>query len=116
MASVDEVQRKLEELIERLHGSDDELKASLRDSLPEARILHLHVTDLEADFWTELVDGHMGALHRGSPDEAHARIETDSDHFIDMVDGRLHLVSAFLSGKVRVDASFGDMMQLRKML
>lgn len=116
LASEETVERKLEELIERLHESDDDVKESLRDSLPEPRVLHLHVTDLEAHYWTELVDGHLGTLHRGLPEEPHARIETDSDHFVDLVDGRLHLVSAFLSGKVRVDASFNDMMSLRKML
>lgn len=116
MASEEKVTEKLEELIERLHESDEDLKSSLRESLPHPRILHLHVRDLDLDFWTELEDGHLGTLHRGRPEESHAKIETESDHFVEMVDGRLHLVSAFLSGKVRVDASFSDMMTLRKML
>lgn len=116
MASLTEVERKLHELKDRLDASDEGARA-LGDSLPESRILALHVTDLEADFWTELRGGRMGEINHGPPQEAHIRIRAHSDDFVDMVDGTAGgLFSAYLGGRLRVDASVSDLLRLRKLL
>jgi hypothetical protein len=116
LANVADVEKKLNELIARLHTSDDDVKASLRDSLPEPRILALHLPDLEARYWAELIDGHLGDLQPGEPPEAHMQIRAESDDLIRLIDGDLHLVSAYLSGRIRVTASFEDMLSLRRMM
>lgn len=116
MATVEDVERKLEELIARLRADDGDVKDSLRDTLPEPRILSLHLPDLDARYWAELEDGHIGALHPGEPTEAHMAIRADSDDLIALIDGDLHLVSAYLSGRIRVEASFADMLNLRRMM
>ena len=116
MASRTEVERKLHELKERLDASDESAQA-LGDSLPEGRVLALHVNDLDADFWTELRQGRLGEVHDGLPPEAHIRIRADSDDFIQMVDGTAGgLFSAYLGGRLRVDASLSDLLRLRKLL
>jgi len=116
LANVADVEQKLNELIARLHTSDDDVKASLRDTLPEPRVLALHLPDLEVHYWAELEDGHLGDLHQGEPPEAHMRIRADSDDLIRLIDGDLHQVSAYLSGRIRVEASFEDMLTLRRMM
>lgn len=114
MASTDEVQSKLRELIGRLDA--EEAKDALRASMSEPRILALHVTDLDVRFWSVLEDGGMGELREGEPEEAHIKITASSDDLVALVDGQLKLVPAFVGGRLKIDASFSDMLQLRKML
>lgn len=116
MASLTEVERKLEELRARLDASDEGARA-LGDSLREARILSLQLTDLDADFWTELQGGRMGPIHRGAPDEAHIRIRATSDDFVKVLDGTVGGVfSAYLGGRLAIDASVSDLLRLRKLM
>jgi putative sterol carrier protein len=116
VASTTEVKRKLEELIARLDATDPEVQASLRASVPEPRILSLHLPDLDADYWTELDGDGLRELHEGPRGDADVRITVDSDLLVDVIDGRAQLVSAYLGGKIRIDASFADLLQLRRML
>jgi putative sterol carrier protein len=116
VASVDEVEASLRKLIGRLEDADEDVRASLRDSLPEARTIALHVTDLDATYWTRLKNGHLSELHAGEPEESEIRITAPSDELVKMIEGNGQVFSAFLMGKVRIEASFSDMMQLRKML
>ncbi len=116
MASRTEVEQKLNELKERLDASDEGARA-LGDSLSEPRVLSLHVIDLGADFWTELREGRMGEIHEGTAEDAHIRIRAESDDLIQMVDGSAGgLFSAYLGGRLRVDASVSDLLRLRKLL
>lgn len=114
MASKEEVEERLRALIDRL-GTNDEAARALERSLPDPRILELHVTDLDARYWTELAGGRLGSLHEGAPEEAHIRISTSSDDLIGFVDGGASLFSAYVAGRVRVEASFGDLLKLRKL-
>jgi predicted lipid carrier protein YhbT len=115
MASRDDVQQRLEELITRLAASDRGAR-SLADTLPEPRVLTVHVTDLQADFWTVLEAGKMEPLREGKPDEADIRIRAPSDTLLDLIDGKGSLFSAYLAGRVRIDASMSDLLRLRKLL
>lgn len=116
MASATEVERKLGELISRLDAGDPEVRASLRTALSEPRVLWLHLPDIEADYWTELDGDGLRELHEGSREDADVRVTADSDLLLDVIDGRAQLFPAYLSGKIRIDASFADLLQLRRML
>jgi hypothetical protein len=113
--SRDQVEEKLVELIARLDASENGARA-LGESLPDPRILALHVADLGADFWTELAAGRMGQLHHGVRDDADIRITADSYDLVGLIDGQASLFSAYLAGRVRIDASFGDLLRLRRLM
>lgn len=113
--SRDQVEEKLRELIARLDASDNGARA-LGDSLPDRRVLALHVSDLGADYWTELTGGRMGQLHDGPRNDAHIRITAASDDLVGMIEGRGSLFSAYLAGRIRIDASFADLLRLRKLV
>jgi putative sterol carrier protein len=115
MASRTEVEQRLSELIARLNTSDEGAR-SLADTLPERRTLAVHVTDLDAHYWTVLESGRMGPLEEGPSDEAEIRIRAPADVLVDLIDGRGSLFSAYLSGRVRIDASMSDLLRLRKLL
>ena len=114
MATATEVETKLEELIGRLAG-DEGAAGELGRSLPDRRVLSVHVTDLEADWWTTLDGGRMGRLRRGPPDDADIRVRVRSDDLVSLIDGRRSLFSAYLAGRVRIEASFSDLLKLRRM-
>lgn len=116
MASRTEIERKLEELVQRLDASEEGAQA-LEHSLPDARILALHLTDLETDYWMELSGGQLGPLHPGPHEGAHIRIRTTSDELIDIIDGTVGgLFSAYVGGRLRVEASISDLLRLRKLM
>ncbi len=114
MASTEDVQGKLEQLIARL-GTNEEAARELERSLPDPRILGLHVTDHDVHYWTELSGGRLGPLHRERHDGAHIRIAAASDDLVALVDGGASLFSAYVSGRIRIEASFGDLLKLRRL-
>lgn len=115
MATKGQVEAKLRELIGRLDDTDEGV-AALADAMPERRTIEVIVPDLDSSFWTELRGGRMGSLHRGQPDEADIRITAESDELVDMVDGKRSLFSSYLGGRVKIEASFADIMRLRRLV
>lgn len=114
MATKRQVESKLRELIARLDGAAGGVEALSR-ALPETRVVEVNVPDLDATYWTELAGGRMGSLHRGRPERGDIRLTADSDELVAMVDGKRSLFSSYLGGRVRVEASFSDLMRLRKL-
>jgi len=104
----------LGELIDRL-GQSDEAAQEIGRSLPDPRILALHITDLEVWFWTELAEGKMSPLNEGRSDEAHIRIRAASDDLVGLIEGGGNLLSAIASGRVSIKASFADLLALRRL-
>jgi predicted lipid carrier protein YhbT len=115
MASRTEVERKLSGLIARLEASEEGAR-SLSDSLPEPRILAVHVSDLDATYWALLEAGRLGALNQGEPEQADIRVRAPSDVLVDLIDGGGSLFAAYLAGRIRVEASVSDLLRLRKLL
>jgi hypothetical protein len=109
------VEQKLRELIKRLKEADSQVHSSLARSLPDPRIIQIEIPDLDATYWTEMSDGVMGRLRTGPPASSDIRIRCTSDHLVQMVDGQRSLFSSYLAGQIRIDASFTDMLRLRKL-
>ena len=57
----------------------------------------------------------MGPLHKGAPDRADIRLEAGSDVLVEIVDGKRSLFSSYVAGRVKVEASFADLLRLRKL-
>jgi hypothetical protein len=116
LATKRQVERKLRELIERLDEAPDGAKESLAEALPEPRVIEVAIPDLDAVYWTELSRGHMKGLHQGAPaGEAEIKVRVSSDHLVDLVDGNKSLFGSFLGGQVKIEASFSDLLRLRKL-
>jgi len=115
LATKREVERKLRELVRRLDRSGGDVRGSLSDALPAPRVIEVAVTDLGCSYWTTLARGSMSRLHHGSADDPEIRVRLTSDRLVDLVDGRASLFQAYLTGHVKVDASFGDLLRLRRL-
>ena len=115
MATKQQVERKLLELIMRLDGADGKVHGSLADTLGEPKVIEVEVPDLGSSYWTELSGGRMGPLQQGSPPQADIRIRVDSDHLVELVDGHKSLFSSYIAGSVKIEASLTDLLRLRKL-
>jgi hypothetical protein len=114
VATKRQVEAKLRELIKRL-GQTEEGMAALSQALPEPRIIEVYVPDLDETYWTELAAGRMGTLRRGGSEGADIRLEARSDDLIDVLDGRTSMFSSYVGGRMKVEASFADIMRLRRL-
>jgi len=115
VATKRQVERKLRELIQRLEESDGKVRSSLAGALPESRAIQVVVSDLGLSYWTELAAGGLGELREGDADRAEIRVRLASDDLIELVDGRMSLFAAYLAGRVEIDASFSDLLRLRRL-
>jgi len=115
VATKRQVERKLRELIERLDEAGSDVHGSLADSLPDGRIIELSVPDLGACYWTEMAGGRMGPLRTGAAERADIRIRVNSDDLVEVVEGKASLFSSYLGGRVKIEASFLDLLRLRKL-
>jgi hypothetical protein len=115
VATKSDVEDRLRALIGKLDASDDGAR-SLADALPDRRILELRLPDLDQSYWAPMEEGHLGELRPGVPPSADIRIRADSDDLVALIDGDGSLFSAYLAGRLRIDASVGDLLRLRKLL
>jgi len=115
VATKRQVETKLRQLIRRLDQADHEVRGSLAESLPETRIIEVVITDLGTSYWTELTGGRMDGLHEGSPRQAEIKVRVSSDYLVELVDGKKSMFSAYLAGRVSIEASFSDLLRLRKL-
>jgi hypothetical protein len=108
VATKAEVERQLGVLLARLDGNE----ASVRSAIPTRKVLRCLVPDLGAAWYSVVEHGHV------SPPSEHADItlRVGSDDLVDLVEGRISFLSAFSSGKVKVDASIVDLLRLRSLL
>ena len=114
MATKRLVESKLRELISRLDRAQ-EGQENLSRALPETKVVEVFVSDLDQSYWTELTGGRMGPLRRGRPQGTDIRVEAESDVLVEMVDGERSIFSSYLGGRVKIEASFADLMRLRKL-
>jgi SCP-2 sterol transfer family len=110
MASLEECRSALAQLGERMAenggGTDAELQRTISCTLP----------DLQTTFRGLLAGGRLNDLSTDpSTDEAQIRLTMSSDDLISLVDGELSVASAWASGRIKIDASFMDLLKLRSM-
>jgi putative sterol carrier protein len=111
-----QVEAKLRELVRRLDRADPDVQESLAETLPEPKIIEVKITDLDSVYWTQLQGGRMSAPHKGPPaEEADIRVRLSSDHLLELMDGERSLFASFVGGHVKIEASFSDLMRLRKL-
>jgi SCP-2 sterol transfer family len=113
VATKAEVERQLGALMARLDGNE----ANVRSAIPSRKVLRCHVPDLGADWYSVVDQGHVSQPSEAPPNgRADITLRVGSDDLVDLVEGRISFLSAFTSGKVKVDASIVDLLRLRSLL
>lgn len=115
MASLEECRAALAKLATSMSSADDETKRNMLD-----RTLSCYLSDLDVTFTGRLADGKLVDIteHLDGPPPGKAQIglAMTSDDLVALTDGELPFVSAWLSGRVKVDASFRDLLRLRSLM
>ena len=113
MATKPEVKRQLAALMARLDGNE----ANVRSAIPTRKVLRCLVPDLGAAWYSVVDQGHVSQPTETPPNgPADITLQVGSDDLVDLVEGRISFLSAFSSGKVKVDASIVDLLRLRSLL
>jgi len=115
VASTRQIEAKLRELIARLDGAHPDVHGSLAGSLPDGKVVEVYLTDLETSYWTQMAEGKMSGLTRGTPDRSDIRLSVDSDRLIELIDGHRSVFSAYVAGELRIEASLSDLLRLRRL-
>jgi putative sterol carrier protein len=79
------------------------------------RSLLMAFEDLGMDIAVVFVEG-KGTVERGAIESPDMTIRTDSKTIIDILDGSLSAVRAFMSGKIKADGPARDLMKLQHLL
>lgn len=112
MATIDQCHQALEDLASRLHSVDeDDRKQHAFD-----RSLSCAVPDLDVTFTGQLEDGHLVGISTDPAPKAQIRLTASSDDLVALTNGDLNFAQAWLSGRVKVEASVRDLLKLRSML
>ncbi|RAJ78732.1 MULTISPECIES: SCP2 sterol-binding domain-containing protein [unclassified Streptomyces] len=115
MATIEECREALSRLADSMAGADGDVRAAVALD----RSLSCHIRDLDTTFSGRLEDGRITVLDTrpGPPAEkAQIRLAMTGDDLVAMVDGRLNFAKAWASGRVKLEASFRDLLRLRTLL
>lgn len=117
MATQQECEEALTRVAGKLAGADPSARAKL-----DGRTLSCAVRDLDLLYVGRLADGALSEI-RGIPADQRAalppaqlRLHVDSDDLVLLSRGELDFAKAWLSGRVRLEASMGDLLRLRSLL
>ena len=112
MATVEECRAALEQLAKRLATN----AAEASQKLDLDRSLTCRVTDLDVAFHGRLRDGRIEGLTEGDDPKAKIKLTASSDDLVALVNGRLNVMSAWSSGRIKIEAGMFDLLKLRKLL
>ncbi|GAA3447499.1 SCP2 sterol-binding domain-containing protein [Planomonospora venezuelensis] len=115
MATVDECRVALRKLGEQFDEVDQESRAR---HVVERRI-SCHISDLGVTFYGRIHHGGLDPFEDRPPADglpAEVKLTIGSDDLVALVNGELDMGRALFGGRVKVDASFGDLLRLRKLL
>lgn len=113
MASVEEVEETILDLLRRLEVVDPTYRAML----PGKRTIEAVCTDLGLAYHADWRQGELSELQPGEsirrPD---IRISVESKDLLAMARGDLDFATAYARNRVKVDASMADLLRLRAVL
>ncbi|MCU1693166.1 MAG: hypothetical protein JWM64_2257 [Frankiales bacterium] len=112
MASAAEVELALRDVVSRLA----EVDPATRGKHVLDRTVSCRVTDLDVVWTAQLGDDGLSDLTDEPCDNAQVRLRVASDDLVALAEGRLAVVTAWATGRLRVEASARDLMKLRTLL
>lgn len=113
MATVEEARTALERIAARLTKVDaDQLARHVVE-----RTISCRIPDLGLVFLTRIHEGGLDDFQAvDDADAAQVRLTVSSDDLVALADHQLHAGRAWAAGRLKVEASLGDLLRLRKIL
>jgi hypothetical protein len=114
VATKDECAAALDRLAAKLGGLDDDRRAKNDFE----RTVSCTVPDLGVAFHGRMKQARLVGVvdyeDIGRLPNAQIKLTIPSDDLLALVDGRLNFIQAWTAGRIKVSASFGDLLKLRK--
>jgi hypothetical protein len=110
MASLEECLATVAELADRLGAVDEHVRKA---NTPD-RTLSLHLTDLDEDIHGRLHEGLLTDFAAGADPSAQLKGSISSDDLVGLADRSLSLPDAILGGRLKISASWRDLLELRR--
>jgi hypothetical protein len=113
VATKDECAAALDRLAAKMGGLDDDRRAKNGFD----RTVSCTVPDLGIAFHGRMKDARLAEVAEydaARVPNAQIKLTIPSDDLPALVDGRLNFLQAWTSGRIKVSASFGDLLKLRK--
>jgi hypothetical protein len=103
--------------LQKLAGRLSELSPSERDQYFGNRTISVTVPDLNVTFVTVLGSGD-DPVHQASPGDppADIRLTAKSDEVVALAEQPMNIARAWMSGRVKIEASVKDLFRLRRLL
>ncbi|WP_308206109.1 SCP2 sterol-binding domain-containing protein [Actinoallomurus spadix] len=113
MATAQEARSALERIAARLTEVDaDDLARHVVE-----RTISCRVPDLGLVFLTRIHQGGLDDFRTaGDADSAQVRLTVSSDDLVALATEELHVAKAWATGRLKIEASLGDLLRLRKIL
>src|SRR5690349_20191513 len=106
------------EALDRLAASMGRMDDENRSQHQLERTVSCRIPNLDVTFHGRLKDARLLDVisydNGATPPKAQIRLTIPSDDLLKLVDGRLNFIQAWTSGRIKVSASFGDLLKLRK--
>lgn len=112
MATIEQVEEVLVELLHRLGDIDE----STRALLPNSRMIEARCPDLDLIRHAEWRAGDIILLDEPPSRRPDIRISVRSDDLLQIASGELAFGRAYAANKIRLDASMTDLLRLRAVL
>jgi predicted lipid carrier protein YhbT len=113
MATVDEARAALKRMATRLTDVDP---GELAKHVVE-RTISCRVPDLEVVFLTRIHQGGLDDFQLvDTPDRAQVRLTVNSDDLVALANDELAVTKAWATGRLKIEASIGDLLRLRRIL
>ena len=112
MASEQDVQRVIADLLQRIGDVDE----SRRAMLPRHRLIEIRCPDLELTQYAEWRSGEVRMLEHQPEQRPQIRIAVGSDELVRIATGEVSFARAYASRQLRIDASMSDLLRLRAAL
>ena len=104
--TVEEVVKRMEEGFWRRYHASPELREKLAG---KTRVIQLSLTDGHG-YWFHIVEGKLAGIQHGQHASPDAVVTVSKHDLLAVFNGELKAMQAYLTGRVRVKASFGDIL------
>lgn len=104
--TVEECVKRMEEGFWRRYNASPDLRAKLDG---KTRVIQLALTDGHG-YWFHIVDGKLTAAQHGHHPRPDCTVTVSKHDLLAVFNGELKPLQAYLTGRVRLQASFGDIL------
>ena len=109
MATQEQVLEVLEAMKDRLDDPDMQQRMGMF-----TKSVQFDLTDLQVSYVMQIEEGQVTSLEEASVESPDIGVTSDSDVLVGIATGEVNTMSAFMSGKLQVNASFPDLLKLQQ--